>query len=380
LFVSVIALLFRFSIEQLYWNLYFGTLISISFNMADKKGVSFNEPEKKEGKESVEVEDTKEREHRTNIESCRMYEQKYPEVDDLVMVEVKSIEEMGAYVALKEYNDIEGMILLSELSRRRIRSINKIIRVGRSEVVLVLRVDKEKGYIDLSKRRVTDDDVLKCTEKYNNSKDVHNIMRHIADTAQTQGLPDSSLEELYQKIAWPLYRKYGHAYEGFKTAMTDPKVLDELNLGEELLEVVVKNIKRRLTPQPIKMRADLEVTCFHYEGIDAIRASLKKGEETSTELAPISVKLVAPPLYVVVTSSINKDVGINALNVAIEAIKTEIAKYKGEIIVKAPPRAVHEKDERELEKEMEKLARENAEVPADDDGSAGEEEGEGEDD
>ena len=47
------------------------------------------------------------------------------------------------------------MILLSELSRRRIRSIQKLIRVGRNEVVVVLRVDKEKGYIDLSKRRVS---------------------------------------------------------------------------------------------------------------------------------------------------------------------------------------------------------------------------------
>ena len=47
------------------------------------------------------------------------------------------------------------MILLSELSRRRIRSIQKLIRVGRDEVVVVLRVDKEKGYIDLSKRRVS---------------------------------------------------------------------------------------------------------------------------------------------------------------------------------------------------------------------------------
>jgi len=46
-----------------------------------------------------------------------------------------------------------GMILLSELSRRRIRSINKLIRVGKQEVCMVLRVDREKGYIDLSKRR-----------------------------------------------------------------------------------------------------------------------------------------------------------------------------------------------------------------------------------
>ncbi len=37
------------------------------------------------------------------------------------------------------------MILSSEFSRRRIRSVNKLIRVGREEVVVVLRVDKEKG-------------------------------------------------------------------------------------------------------------------------------------------------------------------------------------------------------------------------------------------
>ena len=58
-----------------------------------------------------------------------MYENKFPDVDDVVMVQVKSIAEMGAYVSLLEYNGIEGMILLSELSRRRIRSITKLIKV-----------------------------------------------------------------------------------------------------------------------------------------------------------------------------------------------------------------------------------------------------------
>ena len=63
-------------------------------------------------------------------QETRMYESKYPEVDDVVMVQVKSIAEMGAYVSLLEYNGIEGMILLSELSRRRIRSITKLIKVS----------------------------------------------------------------------------------------------------------------------------------------------------------------------------------------------------------------------------------------------------------
>lgn len=61
------------------------------------------------------------------------------------MVNVRSIAEMGAYVSLLEYNNIEGMIMLSELSRRRIRSINKLVRIGRNECVVVIRVDETKG-------------------------------------------------------------------------------------------------------------------------------------------------------------------------------------------------------------------------------------------
>lgn len=56
-----------------------------------------------------------------------------------------------------EYDNIEGMILLSELSRRRIRSIQKLIRVGRNEVVVVLRVDKEKGEL----HRLTSEPLLR---------------------------------------------------------------------------------------------------------------------------------------------------------------------------------------------------------------------------
>ncbi|KAL7671275.1 hypothetical protein ACOME3_006176 [Neoechinorhynchus agilis] len=104
--------------------------------------------------------------------ACRFYKQKYPLVDEVVMVSVKSIAQMGAYVELLEYNGIEGMILLSELSRRRIRSINKLIRVGRNECVQVIRVDQDKGYIDLSKRRVAPEEILACEEKFARGKTV----------------------------------------------------------------------------------------------------------------------------------------------------------------------------------------------------------------
>lgn len=174
------------------------------------------------------------------------------------------------------------MILLSELSRRRIRSIQKLIRVGRNEVVVVLRVDKEKGnvlvlvipdnlipidpslvhyigYIDLSKRRVSPEDITKCEERFMKARTVSSIMRHVASRLPTfdpdagGGDPDAPsdakkdqdkegnrgdgaatdeivlsagpseeerLEKLYEQVAWPFGRKYGNVYDAFKLALT----------------------------------------------------------------------------------------------------------------------------------------------------------------
>ncbi|RIA95588.1 translation initiation factor eIF2 alpha subunit [Glomus cerebriforme] len=293
---------------------------------------------------------------------CRMYEAKFPEVEDLVMVNVRQIAEMGAYVKLLEYDNIEGMILLSELSRRRIRSIQKLIRVGRNEVVVVLRVDKEKGYIDLSKRRVSPEDVAKAEEKFNKSKAVHSIMRHVAEKLNLV------LEDLYQQIGWPLYRKYGHAYEAFKLAITEPeKVFESLEISPEITEELVNNIKRRLTPQPIKIRADIEVTCFGYDGIDAIKSALKAGEACETGEIQIKVKLVAPPLYVMITNALDKNSGIEILEKAIITIQEAIEKSGGTLTVKMKPRAVSETDDIELAALMARVEKENAEVSGDED-------------
>ena len=40
--------------------------------------------------------------------SCRFYKHKFPETDEVVMVNVRQIAEMGSYVNLLEYNKIEG--------------------------------------------------------------------------------------------------------------------------------------------------------------------------------------------------------------------------------------------------------------------------------
>lgn len=308
--------------------------------------------------------------------SCRFYEQKFPEVDDVVMVNVRSIAEMGAYVSLSEYNNIEGMILLSELSRRRIRSIQKLIRVGRSECVVVLRVDKEKGYIDLSKRRVSAEEAQKCEEKFNKGKAVNTILRHVAQTQKVD------IEELYQKTAWKLERKFGgpaSSYDAFRLAVTEnPAIFDEIELDDNLKKVVIEQIKHRLTPQPVKIRSDVEVACYEYEGVNAVKDALRSGLALSTEEQPVKINLIAPPLYVITTVSLDKEKGVELLQEVIDAVKATIAEKKGVLNVKMEPRAVTESDEKELTSLMEKYERENAEgEEEEDEGEEGEDVGMG---
>uniref|UniRef100_A0A7S0CJ07 S1 motif domain-containing protein n=1 Tax=Proboscia inermis TaxID=420281 RepID=A0A7S0CJ07_9STRA len=302
-----------------------------------------------------------------NLE-CRFYEQQFPEIESLVMVTVRHIADMGAYVSLLEYNNIEGMILLSELSRRRIRSINKLIRVNRNEVVMVLRVDREKGYIDLSKRRVAPEDVAACEDRYNKAKQVHGVLRHMADKRKLY------LSDLYERVGWPLYAKYGHAYDAFKLALadipegdTDP--FDTVSMPAEFRDDLRTYIRRRLAPQPIKIRSDVEVSCFTHEGIDAIRESLYAGiavggkDEGSG--SQIKIKLIAPPIYVLSTMTLEKDSGIALLNKAVEMIKESITKSGGKMELKMAPKAVSLREETELQAMIERMALENEEIDGD---------------
>ncbi|KAK6589459.1 eukaryotic translation initiation factor 2 alpha subunit [Cryptosporidium xiaoi] len=264
-------------------------------------------------------------EEKQDVIDCRFYENKFPEPEEFVMTRVKRITEVGAFVSLLEYNNIEGMILMSELSKRRIRSVNKLTRVGRLEVVVVLRVDKNKGYIDLSKRRVNPEDVEKCEEKYSKMKRVYQTVRHIA---QKEGV---SVEELSEKLIWPLHKKYGHALDALKEAALNPEaVLGEFDLPASLKDALIQDIKFRLSPQQLKLRARIHVCCCGYDGIDAVRHAIIAGQETVTkEGVEIQVKFIAPPQYLITAVSFGKAAGIEAIEKAMETIKNVITQYKG---------------------------------------------------
>ena len=73
-------------------------------------------------------------------------------------------------------------------------------------------------------------------------------------------------------------------------------------------------------------------------------------------------KLVAPPLYVMLCSSLDKAQGIKLLTDAIDLMREEIQAAKGELQIKSAPRAVDERDDKLLSNLMSTLEQQNQEV------------------
>lgn len=251
------------------------------------------------------------------------------------MVHINSIAEMGAYVELLEFNKMEGVVLLTELSRRRIRSINKLIRPGTNEAVMVVRVDQEKGYIDLSKRRVSAEERMKCEDRYTKAKTVQNILKTVCQRLH------KNIEDLCEKVSWPLYRKYGHAFLGLQAAVKDSSVFSELDIEQDVKDMLLEIVMERMAPHPVRCRMDVDVTCLTSNGILAIKDALLAGQATSAESGlDIKVHLIAPPKYSITTNHISKETAFAALQAAADAVKASIEAAGGRISISAEPHVV----------------------------------------
>jgi translation initiation factor 2 subunit 1 len=151
-------------------------------------------------------------------------------------------------------------------------------------------------------------------------------------------------------------------------AKSNPDVWKDIEFPSPAVEEELKSyISKRLTPQPIKCRADIEVTCFTSEGIDAIRAALRTAEAHNTPDAQVKVRLVSPPLFTMQCTALDdKHAGIARLQQAIADVRAAIQAAGGNLVVKMEPRAVSASDDAELQALLERHERENAEVSGDD--------------
>lgn len=202
----------------------------------------------------------------------------FPAEREVVLCTVKKILYHSIFAELDEYKNKEGMIHISEIAPGRIRNIRDYVKEGKKIVCKVLGVNKEKGHIDLSLRRVSLFMRKNKITEYEQEQRAEKILETLAKELKT------NLEEIYKKIGYKIIDKYGLLNPCFQeVAIKDESVLADLKLDKKLTKPLVKIIKEKIKPPTVKISASLILKSNAPNGIEIIKQSLKKAIDFAAE-------------------------------------------------------------------------------------------------
>jgi len=299
--------------------------------------------------------------------NSRFYERAYPLVGEVVIVKVTSLVATGAFVSLLEYNMLEGHCAMRELSQWKLEKLQRrkvpIIKVGGLEVMEVVGVDATKGHIDLNKKKLKTSDVLKATDRWNKSKDLHSAFRSVCRSLQklwelsageesirnksALEIEDTllSVRKLYEKIGWRLYKELEphHPIDYLQEICNNKPQWTEFcaRFGPELsepLRLLRRDIQKRQQKKRVVCLTHFYCNCYLKHGIDSIKAALLVGLECSTEEYPILIKVGNDSTFCMKTqflaggaNAAKAQIAMGKLNEALAAIKKAIEQRGGRL-------------------------------------------------
>ena len=250
--------------------------------------------------------------------------QEWPEVGDLVIATIQEVTDFGAYVKLDEY-DKRGLLHISEVSSSWIRNIRDFIREGQKVVLKVLRVDVEKGHIDVSLRRVTKREKIEKIMFWKRERKAETLLRGVAEKT---GL---SLDEVYEKVGVPMEREYG-LYEGFEKVVTEGVVaLTKIGIPEELAATTAEIGKERMRVPMVKVKGVVELRCMKPKGVKIIKDAFlnaKKAEKSRD--VKLRFYVIAAPKYCIEVMAENYKYAEAVLQKVAENVVSNVAKAGGQ--------------------------------------------------
>lgn len=259
--------------------------------------------------------------------TCRMMEKPLPEVGEITMAQIDTVDaEVGAYCRLLEYeggncflNEKSGdavrkaLLISTEISGRRIRSLKQFVRPGTAVPVLVLRVDPVTGFVDISRKKVMEEDKKACEDRFGSAQVVHSIMARVSAVSK---IP---LAALHRAIVWPLSKKktFPYVLDAFQQALNNyDSVFGPLELPESLNQIIRSCLVHRLQSKPEKVEAKISVSCLLPAGVNLIKAAFARGlaslpkpdkadkaGEDSIEAIEVTATVESPPIYVLTASA-----------------------------------------------------------------------------
>jgi translation initiation factor 2 subunit 1 len=248
----------------------------------------------------------------------------WPEAGDLVIATIETVTDYGAYARLDEYAK-RGLLHVSEISSSWIRNIRDFVREGQKMVLKVLRVDLEKGHIDLSLRRVTKRERIEKVLSWKKDRKAEALLKGVAEKV---GMP---VEEVYEKAGTLIEEKYG-LYEGFeKTVRGGTEVLTEIGVPDDLAKAFVEVAQERIHVKLVKVKGTLEIRCLKPNGVKLIKEAFLNAKKTEkAKDADVRFYVVAAPKYSVEVLAENYKRAEEILQNVSQSVVSNITKVGGQ--------------------------------------------------
>jgi translation initiation factor 2 subunit 1 len=214
----------------------------------------------------------------------------------------------GAFCILPEYNNLEAFLHVSEVAPRWIKNIHEFISEGQRVVVKVHHVDREKNQVDISIKRVSEEEKKKKLEMAQNEKRGAKLLEVALEAAKATAEKEAVRREIENNFddVYSCFREASLKGEDALKKLEMPKALKA-----KIVEIAQKNIKKPV----VTVDAVVSLVCYNPDGLEDIKSALKVGDE-------VSVHYLGAPRYKVSLTAPDYKSGEKKLLGVLEHIKT----------------------------------------------------------
>ncbi|MEK6940073.1 MAG: S1 RNA-binding domain-containing protein [Nanoarchaeota archaeon] len=198
----------------------------------------------------------------------------YPEEEEIVFCKVSKIFPNSVFVELLEYGE-QGLVHISEIAPGRIRNLRDYVVEGKQIVCKVLRIDRAKGHIDLSLRRVNSHQRQGKLDEIKQELTAETLIQNMAKRMQ------KPVEELYKQVTEKIFTEYSHLYLCFKEVAAGEASLEKLGLEKKLSDNLTAAIIDRFKPSKITVKGEIKIQSYAADGVEKIKTVLLEIEKIS---------------------------------------------------------------------------------------------------
>jgi translation initiation factor 2 subunit 1 len=191
-----------------------------------------------------------------------------PEESDLLLCTVTKIYPHCVFVNIDDYESKQGMIHISEIAPGRIRNINDYVRMGKKIVCKVLKIDREKGHIDLSLRRVSEGQKRDMAEQIKREQKTEKIVEYVAQQLKMDKT------KLFEELVAKTKSEYESLNDVFEEFIIDENVLKKLGLSAPVYAKLSEVIHQRIKPPQVEIEGDIKLKSYAADGLSRIKKIL----------------------------------------------------------------------------------------------------------